>query len=91
MAHDESRSPSHMHSSQNDSSTMTGSLKHNDTQHLAFGFGRRMCVGRHFTDASVWTVTGHGQIIGYIQDSLHTGRERGRDACRTEIFKRACS
>ncbi|KAF8444128.1 hypothetical protein L210DRAFT_3395724, partial [Boletus edulis BED1] len=68
-----------------------GSLKHNDTQHLAFGFGRRMCVGRHFTDASVWTVTGHGQIIGYIQDSLPTGRERGRDACRTEIFKRACS
>ncbi|KAG6371206.1 cytochrome P450 [Boletus reticuloceps] len=33
-----------------------GSLKPDDTQHLAYGFGRRMCVGRHFADASVWTV-----------------------------------
>ena len=32
-----------------------GTLKPDDTQHIAFGFGRRMCVGRHFADTSVWT------------------------------------
>ncbi|KAG2036259.1 cytochrome P450 [Suillus americanus] len=26
----------------------------NDTVDMAFGFGRRICVGRHFADASVW-------------------------------------
>ncbi|KAG1821987.1 cytochrome P450 [Suillus subaureus] len=25
-----------------------------DTVNMAFGFGRRICVGRHFADASVW-------------------------------------
>lgn len=33
-----------------------GSLKPNDIENLAFGFGRRMCVGRHFADASIWSV-----------------------------------
>lgn len=25
-----------------------------DTVDIAFGFGRRICVGRHFADASLW-------------------------------------
>ena len=33
-----------------------GSIKPNDVDHIAFGFGRRMCVGRYFADASVWGV-----------------------------------
>ena len=33
-----------------------GSLKPNDIEHIAFGFGRRICVGRHFADTSVWMV-----------------------------------
>lgn len=32
-----------------------GSLKPNDVLHIAYGFGRRMCVGRHFADTSVWS------------------------------------
>ncbi|KAG6377605.1 cytochrome P450-like protein [Boletus reticuloceps] len=31
-----------------------GSLKPNDMEHIAFGFGRRICVGRHFADTSLW-------------------------------------
>lgn len=33
-----------------------GSLKSNDIKNIAFGFGRRICVGRHFADASIWSV-----------------------------------
>ena len=33
-----------------------GSLKPNDMEHITFGFGRRICVGRHFADTSVWAV-----------------------------------
>lgn len=33
-----------------------GSIKPNDVDHIAYGFGRRMCVGRYFADASVWGV-----------------------------------
>ena len=33
-----------------------GSLKPNSVEHIAYGFGRRMCVGRYFADASVWSV-----------------------------------
>ena len=33
-----------------------GSLKPDNVQHIAFGFGRRICVGRHFADTSVWSV-----------------------------------
>ncbi|KAF8551808.1 cytochrome P450 [Imleria badia] len=32
-----------------------GTLKPDDTQNIAFGFGRRMCVGRYFADTSVWS------------------------------------
>jgi cytochrome P450 len=56
MAHDESRYPnSHTFIPErflNDD----GSLKPNDVEHIAFGFGRRICVGRHFADTSVWSV-----------------------------------
>ncbi|KAF9223709.1 cytochrome P450 [Gyrodon lividus] len=30
-----------------------------DSIALAFGFGRRVCVGRHFADASVWIAIVH--------------------------------
>ncbi|KAG9315905.1 cytochrome P450 [Chiua virens] len=33
-----------------------GSLKPSDTDGIAFGFGRRQCVGRHFADNSVWSI-----------------------------------
>ncbi|KAI9567539.1 cytochrome P450 [Boletus coccyginus] len=33
-----------------------GTLKPSDGEHVAFGFGRRICVGRHFADSSVWSV-----------------------------------
>ncbi|KAF8549586.1 cytochrome P450 [Imleria badia] len=33
-----------------------GSLKPNSVEHIAFGFGRRMCVGRYYADTSVWSV-----------------------------------
>ena len=33
-----------------------GSLKPNDIENIAFGYGRRICAGRHFSDASIWSV-----------------------------------
>ena len=33
-----------------------GTLKPNEIENIAFGFGRRICVGRHFADTSVWSV-----------------------------------
>ncbi|KAG9313615.1 cytochrome P450 [Chiua virens] len=33
-----------------------GTLKPNDTDRIVFGFGRRMCAGRHFAEISVWSV-----------------------------------
>lgn len=33
-----------------------GSLKPSDINSIAFGFGRRICVGRHFADTSLWSV-----------------------------------
>lgn len=34
-----------------------GSLRPNDIEHIAYGFGRCMCVvGRHFADTSVWSL-----------------------------------
>jgi len=32
-----------------------GSLLSNDTEHLVFGFGRRICPGRYFADTSIWS------------------------------------
>ena len=35
-----------------------GSLKPgpDDVEHIVYGFGRRICVGRYFADTSVWSV-----------------------------------
>ncbi|KAF8551832.1 cytochrome P450 [Imleria badia] len=33
-----------------------GTLKPDDIENIAFGFGRRICVGRYFADTSVWSV-----------------------------------
>lgn len=33
-----------------------GTLNSDDVEYITFGFGRRICVGRHFADASVWAV-----------------------------------
>ncbi|KAG6380283.1 cytochrome P450-like protein [Boletus reticuloceps] len=33
-----------------------GSFKHNECENIVFGFGRRICVGRHFADTSIWSV-----------------------------------
>lgn len=56
MTHNESRFP--------DSRTLVperflgedGSLKPNDMEHIAYGFGQRICPGRHFSDAALWSV-----------------------------------
>ncbi|KAF8553328.1 cytochrome P450 [Imleria badia] len=56
MAYDESRFPNsrafvpERHLNDDDS------LKPNEVENIAFGFGRRMCPGRHFADTSVWLV-----------------------------------
>ena len=56
MAHDESKFPnSHAFIPErflNDD----GSLKPNDIKHIVYGFGRRICPGRHFADTSIWAV-----------------------------------
>ena len=56
MAHDESRYPNPESFKPERFLDDDGSLKPNDMEHIAFGFGRRICVGRHFADASVWAV-----------------------------------
>ena len=56
MAHDESRYPSQESFIPERFLGDNGSLKPNDMEHIAFGFGRRICVGRHFADTSVWAV-----------------------------------
>jgi cytochrome P450 len=33
-----------------------GTLKPADIEHIVFGFGRRICVGRHFADTSLWSM-----------------------------------
>lgn len=56
MAHDESRYPNPHTFIPERFLNDDGSLKPNDIEHLAFGFGRRICVGRHFADTAVWSV-----------------------------------
>ncbi|KAF8551312.1 cytochrome P450 [Imleria badia] len=55
MAHDETRYPNAHAFIPERFLNDDGSLKPNDTTHIAFGFGRRICVGRHFGDTTVWT------------------------------------
>ena len=33
-----------------------GTLKPDNIENIIYGFGRRICVGRHFADRSVWSV-----------------------------------
>lgn len=54
MAHDESRYPDPHTFIPERFLNDDGSLKPNDVEHIAYGFGRRICVGRHFADTTVW-------------------------------------
>lgn len=55
MAHNESKYPRPFEFLPERFLNDDGTLKPDDTQNITFGFGRRMCVGRYFADASVWT------------------------------------
>ena len=56
MAHDESRFPDPHAFVPERFLNEDGSLKPNDMENIPFGFGRRICVGRHFAGTSVWSV-----------------------------------
>ncbi|KAN0084466.1 Cytochrome P450 [Tylopilus felleus] len=56
MAHDESKYPNPHAFMPERFLNDDGSLKPNNVDHIAYGFGRRMCIGRHFADMSVWSV-----------------------------------
>ncbi|KAI9459772.1 cytochrome P450 [Boletus coccyginus] len=56
MTHDESRFPDPHAFIPERFLNDDGSLKPNDIENIVFGFGRRICVGRHFADTSVWSV-----------------------------------
>lgn len=56
MAHDESRYPNPNMFLPERFLNEDGSLKSEHVDHLVYGFGRRMCAGKHFADTSVWSV-----------------------------------
>ncbi|KAI9567596.1 cytochrome P450 [Boletus coccyginus] len=56
IAHDESRYPNPHAFIPERFLNDDGSLKPDDIEHIVFGFGRRICAGRHFADASMWSV-----------------------------------
>ena len=56
MAHDENKYPNPHAFIPERFLNDDGSLKPNEIENIAYGFGRRICVGRHFADASVWAV-----------------------------------
>jgi cytochrome P450 len=56
MAHDESRYPNSRAFIPERFLNDDGSLTPDDVEHIAYGFGRRMCAGRYFADTSVWSV-----------------------------------
>ena len=55
MAHNESKYPRPFEFLPERFLNDDGTLKPDDTQNITFGFGRRICVGRHFADTSVWS------------------------------------
>ncbi|KAF8549585.1 cytochrome P450 [Imleria badia] len=56
MAHDKSRYPDPHAFIPERFLNDDGSLISDDVEHIAYGLGRRICVGRHFADTSVWSV-----------------------------------
>lgn len=55
MAHNESKYPRPFEFLPERFLDDDGTLKPDDTQNITFGFDRRICVGRHFADTSVWS------------------------------------
>ncbi|KAF8549581.1 cytochrome P450 [Imleria badia] len=56
MAHDESRYPNPHTFIPERFLNEDGSLNPDDVEHIAYGFGRRICAGRHFANSFVWTL-----------------------------------
>ena len=56
IAHDESRYPKPHTFIPERFLNDDGSLKPNEIEHIVFGFGRRICPGKHFADMSMWGV-----------------------------------
>ncbi|KAH0835859.1 cytochrome P450 [Lanmaoa asiatica] len=69
MAHDESKYPDPHKFIPERFLDDDGSLLQNDTEHLSFGFGRRICPGRYFADTSIWSVISNILAIFYISKS----------------------
>ncbi|KAG8216714.1 cytochrome P450 [Butyriboletus roseoflavus] len=70
MAHDDSRYPNPHAFIPERFLNDDGSLKPNEIEHITFGFGRRICVGRHFADTSVWAVIAKVLAVFKILKSL---------------------
>ncbi|KAF8439067.1 cytochrome P450 [Boletus edulis BED1] len=56
MAHNESKYPKPHEFVPERFLNDDGTLKPDDTENIAYGFGRRICAGRHFADTSLWSV-----------------------------------
>ena len=54
MAHDEARYPDPHAFVPERFLNEDGSLKPDDVDHIAYGFGRRICAGKYFADSFVW-------------------------------------
>ncbi|KAF9235265.1 cytochrome P450 [Melanogaster broomeanus] len=55
MAHDESKYPKPFEFIPERFLNPDGTLTSDDVLHTTFGFGRRICVGRHFADVTLWS------------------------------------
>ncbi|KAF9235569.1 cytochrome P450 [Melanogaster broomeanus] len=56
MGHNESKFPNPHEFNPDRFINDDGTLKPVDIRNIVFGFGRRICVGRHFADVSLWSV-----------------------------------